>query len=322
MNVSYATYSDALLPAVIRFWNESFQDHRNFFPVTEDLFRARVVQKKTAVEQFVSDHFHVARVREDVVGVMHVGIHSEEVCRILYPGCAGGNRGYVAFFSVDPRFRRQGIGSTLWRRAVGGLTGTRDVIVDGQCLNPFYGNSEGPFTPFWGTPEGISIGWDDQETRRFLARFGHVPRYKGIQLEWNVTEALSSEPDTPEGFEVRRTRDFYPELGEPFGQVPRVLFGSAYECMAAVHDGRTVAVLCFFFLREVGFGRSAIYEATVLEPFQRKGLGRTLLCHALKRMQAEGARTCDVLTVPEVSPGALALYESAGFHRVAEWAIY
>ncbi len=315
------SYSPSLLPALVRFWNRGFSDRRNFFPVTEEIVRRRVIEKRTSVERFEPSLFLVAVDGDEIVGAIHAGIRPEELCRVLHPEWPGGTQGYIALFFVQQGHRNRGVGTELWRRAHSALSGVKQVVLDGQCLNPFYGNSEGPFTPFWGTPEGISVLWSDSATKRFFARRGYAPRFKALQLEIAIDQARFEAPEAA-GLEVRVSDSHYPDLDTPYPGRARYAAGGAFECAAALQEGRTVGVLSWYPLAEVEPGRYAIFEALVAERMRGKGVGRTLLAVALRRMREAGARRCDVLTIPEVSEAAYRLYLEAGFSKVEEWAVY
>ena len=87
-------------------------------------------------------------------------------------------------------------------------------------------------------------------------------------------------------------------------------------------QGKTVAVLSWFPLKEIDPARYAIYEAVVVGEYQGMGLGRALLGAAIAWFKEHNASTIDVLTLPEISHPAYELYSSAGFQPCAKWAIY
>ena len=326
--ITYEGYRPERLPAVVAFWNRVFAERRNFFPVDESNFRDRVIEKKTAVERFQADGFIMAVSGDRVVGLVHAGRHSEEICKVLNPEWPGGERGFVALLVVDPDRRRKGVGTALWDRAGEYLRGTTEIILDGQCLNPFYGNSEGPFTPFWGTPEGISVEWNDDGSKKFFAQKGFEPRFRAAHLELDLSRAALQEVARLEadvkarGFRVEPVHDVYPVPGLTLEEATRGVAGTIYECLTAFEDQRVAGLLCNYPMAELGEGRHAIYEMNVHEDYRERGLGRALLALSIERMRAQGAERCDVLTLPELSEGALHLYESAGFTKCAEWAIY
>ena len=321
-----SSYTPRLLPAVVRFWNRAFAAKRNFFPVTEEGFRRRVCGRRDGLERFDPRCFVAAVEDGEVVGLVHGGVRPEAVCRSLDGDWPGGPQGYIAFLYVEPAHRRRGIGDALWHRAFDVLKATRQVTLDGQCVNPFYGNSEGPFTPFWGTPEGVSVEWDDSATKKWLARKGFAPRFKGVQLARELGTGASI--DVPraalarQGLQVRVEAGGIPELGRPSGERRPILGGLDFECIQVVRGGRTVGVLVAYPLAEVREGLWAVYEAAVIEEFRGRALGRRLLEAALARIQERGGRRCEVLTLPELSPGAFKLYTAAGFAKACAWAIY
>ena len=54
-DVSLQAYSSQLLRPLVSFWNKEFADRRNFFPITESIFRQRVVEKNYPEEPFDPD---------------------------------------------------------------------------------------------------------------------------------------------------------------------------------------------------------------------------------------------------------------------------
>jgi ribosomal protein S18 acetylase RimI-like enzyme len=320
--VKLATWTPKLLPAVVRFWNRCFAAKRHYYPMTEKLFRERV----TKAEAFDPRSFVVAREGEEVVGLLHSAVRNEDACRALDADWPGGVQGYVAFLYVEPSYRRKGIGDALWHRAIERLKATRQVTLDGQCLNPFYGNSEGPFTPFWGTPEGVSVEWDDSPTKKWLARKGFAPRFKGVQLGIDVGPGPGAEEVRKAlarlRTELRALQGQIPELGRPATARRAIRPGLDFECVQAVRGGRTAGVISVYPLREVRSDLWAIYEASVVEEQRGKALGRRLLEAALDRIRARGGTRCEVLTLPDLSPGTFKLYTAAGFTPACRWAIY
>jgi GNAT superfamily N-acetyltransferase len=319
--MKFGPWTASLLPAAVRFWNRSFASRRNFVPVTERTFRDRVVGKETAFEKFDPSKFIVARDGAEIAGFVHVGIRPEPLCRLLDPEWRSGTQGYVAFLFVDPERRKKGLGTELWHRGLERLKGTRQVVLDGQCFNPFYGNSEGPFTPLWGTPEGVSIDWNDSATKKFLARKGFAPRFKGVQLSLDLA-AVSPDGVTCRGYEFRTMSDFYPEIGRSVKDRRPILPGLTFEVVAAVQRTKVVGMISYYPMAEVRPGLFGVYEAVVVESLRGRALGRRLLQAAVGRMKTQGAAQCEVLTLPELSPAAHKLYLAAGFQPVQNWAIY
>jgi ribosomal protein S18 acetylase RimI-like enzyme len=320
--MKFGPWTASLLPAAVRFWNRSFASRRNFVPVTEQTFRERVVGKETAFEKFDPSGFIVARDGKEIAGFIHVGIRPEPLCRMLDPEWRKGTQGYIAFLFVDPERRKKGLGTELWHRGLERLKGTRQVVLDGQCFNPFYGNSEGPFTPLWGTPEGISVDWNDSATKKFLARKGFAPRFKGVQLSLDLATAPAPAAAKSRGTEFRIVSDFYPEIGKSIKVRRSILPGLTFDVVAAVQRGKVVGLVSSYPLTEVRPGLFGIYEAVVVESLRGRALGKHLLQAAVGRMKTQGAAQCEVLTLPELSPAAHKLYLAAGFLPVQNWAIY
>lgn len=330
----FVTYTPDLLPAVVDFWNRTFADRRNFVPITVEIFERRVVDVANAVESFDPRGLLLA-VEADpsapgpagrVVGAVHVGIWPEAFVRAMEKAWPGGARGYIALLAVDPAFRRRRIGSELWTRAAAQLRDCRDIILDGQCLNPFYGNSDGPETPFWGTPEGISVSWNDWVTRRFFERRGYRVRHRASHLRWTpdarpsgITRVLR----LAAGLSLSVLESRYPETGKKLTDAPRHESPHPYTCVAAADKAeRVCGLISFFPLRGVGAGCYAIFEWLVTAEMRQTGTGWALMSTAIELMRKRGAKSCDALTLPDLSPAAHELYLRWGFREVDAWAIF
>ncbi len=330
--MEYVPYRNDLLPALVAYWNASFADRPNFFPITPEIFRARVVEKANQVERFNPEDLILA-VESDgkaptVRGMVHVGRRSEAFCRAAFPGWGGGEQGYVAFLHVRPESRGRGVGAKLWDLGLARLAGTVRTVLDTQCLNPFYGNSEGPATPFWGSPEGIGLLRDDEPTRRFFSRRGHLPRFEGFQFSADLAAADPGPPErtrealAANGLGLRTSSDLYPEVGARWGTQVRFSARTPFTVHALIEGEMVRGLICTYPLAEVGPGIHGIYETLLAEGWQGKGLGTVLVREAVRDLKARGGRRCDVLTIPGFTPAGLRLYAAAGFRRTASWSIY
>lgn len=307
-------FEPGLTPALVEFWQATFGTLHNALRVTPELLRRRIFERTTAVESFDPRGMILACEGDRVDGVIHAAVQPESVCRALDPDWGGGDRGQVLLMGVAPRARGRGIGHALWDRAMEYLRRTGSVSIDGQCLNPFYGNSDGPAVPFWGTPEGISLPWGDEAARRFLQGRGHAPRYRAVTLA-----GMPGNASAP-GIELMERA--CPVLGGAVRGDSKFDDTFDFETAVASEGGKAVGTLVFYPMHEARPGLFGIYETHVLESHQGRGYGKALLSAALGRMAARGATHVEVLTIPDLSGPAVRLYESFGFTPVAEWAVY
>jgi GNAT superfamily N-acetyltransferase len=324
MTPRFETYRDEIVGEIVEYWNRAFAGMRNFWPITEEVFRRRVTEKRTAVEAFEPHGFIVARAGGRIVGLAHAGIHPEAVCRAAWDDWPGGDQGYLALLHVDPAWRRRGIGTELWHRARAAVERAARFAVDTACLNPFYGNSEGPITPFWGTPEGIGMPWEDAQTRSFLARRGYAPRVKAVQLEWRPGRHAGIDARAElgrAGLTLEFREDRIPVVGQPLDGPSRCGREYEYECALAISEGVVRGMVVTYPMREAGDGVWGIYEMEVERERRGRGIGRALVAAAMERVLARGGRRCDVVTIPQLSPGAQRVYESIGFAPVCEWIV-
>lgn len=321
--MKFSPWTASQLSPFVEFWNRNFAARRNFFPLTERLFRERV----TSTVTFDPAQFILAREGKDIAGFAHVGIRPEALCRSLDPEWRSGSQGFVAFLYVDPARRRKGLGTELWHRGLAALKDTRQVVLDGQCVNSWYGNSAGPATPFWGTPEGVCVEWNDSATKKFLARKGFAPRIKGAQMVLDLGTLAGTFEDGERalsrlGVTLQVLQDEYPELGKSPKARRGLPEGLNFEVVAALRRGRVAGLVAYYPMKEVRPGLYGIYEAVVLPALRGKALGRRLIQAALRRLRDRGGATVEVLTLPELSTAAHKLYSNEGFQWVQSWAVY
>lgn len=312
-------WKPSLLPALVRFWNRAFAGRRNFFPADAALLKRRLLDRGG------SRGIVVALAGREIVGLAHGVRRPESLCRTLDPAWPGGPQGVVAFLFVEPAHRRRGVGDALWHAVLRRFRGVRQVVLDGQCLSPHYGNAEGPFTPLWGTPEGVAVDWADSAAKKFLARKGFAPRTKGVQLaaELPPGEGPDLAPALSRlGLRLETASGRLPELGLPWEECRAIPKGLDFEVVGALRRGRTAGLFVAFPMREVDGGLWAVYEASVAEDLRGKAVSRRLLQALLSRIRERGGRRVEVLTLPDVSPAAHKLYLGEGFAPVASWALY
>ncbi len=312
----FVTYNPRYLREIVMFWNEEFADRRNFFPMTRDDFDQRVVHGTAQAERFAPGGLILAREQSRVVGMIHVAKRSSETCLQLFPDRKPGPQGVIVFFAVARDKRGHGIGADLFRRAEALLEKYDDIVIDGQCLTPFYGNMRGPFTPVWGTPEGPSISEDDTVTIEFLENRNYNPRWRAVSLVSRL-DLIDGPTVVPEKLPKDcMLQTFSSRINVP-GREPGEFFATSF-----VTDGEAVGTLVFFEMREVMRGAGAIYHFEVDENFKGRGIGREVLKAGLKYMKDRGWRTCEVLTIPDLSPEANELYAKFDFDSQALWLIY
>lgn len=147
-------------------------------------------------------------------------------------------------------------------------------------------------------------------------------------------------PALPDGFSIRASRGNEEDArlrsaashaafksGKPFEEyVPRTLrfvqspvYVPEHEIFVMSPDGR-VAAFCIVWMDQLN--KLGHFEPVGTHPdFQRKGLGRSLLLHSLRRLKAEGMTVADVCTYYD-NDAAIGLYESVGFRIVKKLMTY
>jgi ribosomal protein S18 acetylase RimI-like enzyme len=317
--VTYGIYTPDDVEAIAAFWNESFGGMRNYVPIDAAALKSRVFENENAIETFDPKGFIIARSGGAVAGFVHAGVRGETFCRVAYPGWKGGSEDYLGIICVAPAFRRRGIGTELFERAKKYAYGVSRFVIDGQCLNPFWGNSDGPQPPLWGTTEGISVPAGDAATEAFFGKLGYKKRYTGVSLELDLGAYEAVETEVPEGYALFASDKTMPVLGTEATSGMAHDKPLDFQAMSLAAQNKTAAVASSY---PMAGKKEAIYEVNVQEEHQGKGLGKYLVSALLESMKKRGAKICEVLTVPGLSPRGLDFYKSFGFGEVARWEIY
>lgn len=306
--------------ALLAYWAQAFSGFPNYQPVTSRLLRERLFDRRNAVEAFDPAGLFLAWQGPEVVGLSYGGRRSELVCRALYHGWSGGAEGYLGILHVLPSARHAGLGAQLFQSARAHVADTRRFMVDGECLNPFFGNSEGPEPPLFGMTEGIGVPAADAATEGFLSRRGFPPRERALTLELDHEgRTLIAEVALGEvAWQV--TEDRVAEVGgPPDGWVP-YREESRFVAVQGVERGRVLVAA-------IGFPLTAgnlwgIYELRAAQDAQGRGLGSSATRRLLLEHQRRGARLTQVVTIPTLSPAAHRLYLRLGFREVRAWNIF
>lgn len=316
------TFDEELISEIVTFWNDTFSNRRNFIPMTPALLEERILKVNTSQEQFDPERFLLARENADVIGLMHVGTYPEPICRLMYgEEWEGGDMGYVGLLAVHPEHRGNGVGSDLWQAGIEQISDTNMIDVDGQCLNPFYGNSLGPFQPLWGTTEGVSIRTDQDRTVSFLEKRGFEPTYEGISLELERSN-WSGDGSGPADRTISVLDEAYPVLGEEPGE--RLPYPNAedYFVVQLQIDGVTAGILSLYPFKDLDVAKWGVYEFRVAEEFREEGHEEAMLSRAVEELEHRGGEVIETLLLKELSEDTLAFYRDVGFEQVASWHIY
>jgi GNAT superfamily N-acetyltransferase len=317
------TFEEEQISDIVSFWNETFSDRRNFIQMTPALLEERILQVDTAQESFDPESLLLAQEGAEVLGMMHVGTYPEPICQLMYgEEWDGGVMGYVGMLAVHPDYRGDGIGSDLWEAGIERVSHATMIDLDGQCLNPFYGNSLGPFQPLWGTTEGVSIGTDQDRAFAFFERRGFEPTYEGVSLEVE-TAKVSADASTEGGSRrINGLLEEYPALGESPDE--RLPYPNAenYICVQLVLDNLTAGILSMYPFTELDEEKWGIYEFRVAEEYHGEGHRRALLHRGIQEVRERGGDVLETLLLRELSEDELPMHRELGFDEVATWHIY
>jgi ribosomal protein S18 acetylase RimI-like enzyme len=180
---------------------------------------------------------------------------------------------------------------------------------------------------------------DDTWLSDLKRRSGFTVGDKCMVLNHRELAGPLPDPALPEGYRVQTVGGI--EAGQKRAAASHAAFGSrlpfdqywpryrrfmespAYaperDLIAVAPDGRA-ASFCVFWLDPVN--RAGYFEPVGTHPdFQRRGLGRAVLCEGLRRMKDQGMLTATVCAYDD-NRAAIGLYESVGFRIVNKLLTY
>ena len=178
----------------------------------------------------------------------------------------------------------------------------------------------------------VWVAEDDDVRISWLEEHGFTPEPEHfVHFKRSLAEPVIV-PSLPEGFRLRTSRGeqdarlrsacSHAAFGsrKPFEEYwPRTLrfmqspvYVAEHELFMVAPDG-DVAAFCIVWMDELN--RVGHFEPVGTHPdYQRKGLGKSLLYEAFRRLKSEGMTEADVCTNYD-NPAAIGLYESVGFKQ-------
>jgi GNAT superfamily N-acetyltransferase len=297
------------IPEIVAFWNRSFFTHRLFVPLTEELFRARVLGRAA----FRPEALRIAREGERIVGIGHAA-----------------RRGTDAFLSllyVAPQFRGQGIGARLVDELTEWWGVVPRVRAGAVIFDPIYGADfddrrvwGGPRMPFWGSSEGLAALGSDIVTRNFMLKRGFVPDDPDYSML--VTGLRTRDEETlsrREQFTISRRRYDIRIVENGSTRQASYRYEVPHRCVQLWGEGRAAGECTWFAFDEK---LAIIYDFYLESDARAKGLGRAVLLRTLADIKDAGLDRCDLTTGSRRNARAVKVYRMAGFRVDEVWQPY
>jgi len=326
--VSFVPFEPMLLSQLTALWNAVFQTRRNFYPISEGLYRKRILEQRA----FDPQGLILAMADGAVVGFVHavkpappdIFIYSRRRCR---------DNGSIAALAVASDWRGRGIGSALLSCAEGYLKGhlkPGKMIYVGDYDVPLYHTLEGPRQPFWGDTEIMGIAAGDSQLIEFFLKQGYrLVKREGQEITMVAKLGKRREPARPPlgklGLREVRVSDEEPWLGRigwypenaPQGYV-YPLFGEYRHQVLALARGDTITShLEWYPMRQAG--RVALLDYQVAQADRGQGLGSYLLDKSLWAMTQQGYHTVELHTHTVKNALAYQMYLRRGFEVDERW---
>ncbi len=313
------------LDALVAFWNRSFAEQRNFYPLTAEAFAQRVLACPAFDPAGLILAWHSDGQKTDLVGLVHA-------FRPPPPMPAyeqWGRHHTLALLYVDSAMRRQGIGTRLLRAAENWLYYC-PVFVASQA-QPCYGTLEAPQPPFFGSTQRLGLSANDTELIHFLAHRGYRPHDPGeVSLRLDPLDAPP--PAVPDlaahGLRVQPFSHQAPLAGreqpdrDDYGHWAQN-HGHPYAGYALMDASNLIwGHISWYPMHQAGW--AAVANFWVALPLRRQGLGRYLLALALHDMAHApaprgGYRAVEVQSHLVHHAAAVTLYQQHGFRIDAAW---
>lgn len=294
---------------IVAFWNRSFSHQRLFAPLTEELFRARVMGRAA----FRPEGMRIARVGGDIVGIGHAS--------------RKGREGFLSLLYVVPEFRRQGIGGRLLDELDERWGALPRLRAGAVIFDPIYGVDfddrrtwGGPRMPYWGASEGLAPLANDLETRDFLVKRGFVPEDAYYSMLIRGLRTRSEDVlNRRERFNIGgREYEIRVVENSSVRQKP-YRFEVPHRACQLWAGGRALGE-CMWFAFDDDI--AVIYDFYLLPEGRGKGLGRAVLLRCLADIKDAGLDQCDLTTGSRRNARAVKIYRMAGFRVERVWQPY
>ncbi|UCH35526.1 MAG: GNAT family N-acetyltransferase [Armatimonadota bacterium] len=302
-------FTGEAIPEIVAFWNASFLSQRLFVPLTEELFRARVVERSA----FRPEGMRIARIAGDIVGIGHASRKADQ--------------GFLSLLYVAPRSRSQGIGSRLLDEVMEWLGPVPRVRAGAVIFDPVYGVHfddrrawGGPRMPFWGSSEGLAARAADLETRNFMLKRGFAPEDPDYSmLVSGLRGRDESSLNRREQFAVARRKYEIRVAQNSSSRHGSYRFELPHRCVQLYGGGRPLGE-CMWFAFDGNL--ALIYDFYLETEARGKGLGRAVLLRALADIKDAGLDRCDLTTGSRRNARAVKVYRMAGFRVDEVWQPY
>lgn len=253
------THKDDLLEGLVRLWNSSFRQKRNFRAITPQILRSYCMNR----DDFDPEGLFLAVENNEVVGMGHAGFAKKG---------SDQDRGLIHLLVVRGDVRQKAIGGRLLNSCESFLSRASTITIDAMGEDVFYSHSRSSLLPLWGSSEGIGIEASDYETRSFLEKQGYHELDKTVSMVADLSDThrtvtsnanLVSVPNRwimVGGSLDDETNDFLPPP-------------APCESLVYLEEGIVAGKIVACSMSELDPKRAAITDFWVHQPLRGKGIG-------------------------------------------------
>lgn len=339
VHVVLRRFDEVDLPALVALWNEAFCDRHNFWPLTAQTFRRRVL----ASPAFDPGGLILAWAQGEENPMLVGFVHAFKPAPRLGQYRNWPPQHQIALLYVKPGYRRQGVGSRLLQAAENWLYYC-PVHIGGDGM-ACYGLLEGPMPPFFGSTDRLAIdaagAVEEIELVRFLARRGYAVDDAGdvsmvLALDGHHLASANGVDPAGWGLQRRSIDNDHPFTGaEPPGREEVSLWGDnrghPYGGIIYTDDGgglrghiswypmATVDSDAARGAAGVAARHLALSRLWLAPALRGQGLGGHLLDLGLRAMAQGGPARIELHTHLLHNDHAVTLYESRGFQIDKAW---
>ncbi len=307
-------FSPEHLPALIDFLNEAFAGHRHYAPITVADFAERVL---------VQPAFDPGGLILGMDGDRLAGaVHAIKPASAIPANRSAEPRHHVAWLAVDPRYRKQRLGTRLLNAAENYLYYCPMYFAAQNA--PFYGIMERLWAPWYGSTESMAISAvNDRDLVAWLNKRGYQVSSPG-----DVTMSASlhdrERPDDP-GLGQRDLRLVSIDERSPWqGDEPVYQLrawgnnaGRRYQGLVVADGNRAVGSIAWYPMPDPTI--AALAWIGLARQYRGLRFGSFLLDRALAEMANRGYVSVEVHVHTKDNAEAFSLFRRRGFEVIDYW---
>ena len=314
--ISLATFTPAMLPALVAFLNNVLSGRRHWVPISERDFTGRVIDQPA----FDPRGLILAAADGSVVG----GVHAIKPPSLQPAYQDSEPQHHIAWLAVAPAFRGHGLGGQLLSVAEDHLYYCPTYFA-GQTV-PFYGILESLWVPWYGSTERMGIS--ALQDKDFIAWLGDRSYQVVNAGDVSMLASLHDHSDPPDpglakcDLSLAAIDEQTPWNGDEPSYRLRNWgrnMGRPYQGLVVADGDRAVGSVVWYPLPDPGRKTAALAWLGLERHYRGLRFGSYLLDRALAEMARRGYQDVEVHVHTKSSPEAYGMFRNRGFEVIDYW---